>query len=261
MKQFCVFGNPITHSLSPLMHNHAFLHLREKIGFCGFYGRYLLRDPAQLRQKFFDLSLSGANITLPLKESAFAQSDVVEGIGAKIGAVNTWVLKNQKIYGYNTDAPGFYQTIKDLSCERFLILGAGGSARAIATILQEKGKKVCILNRSATRLESLRSDFACVLPGELEDWAFDMVVNTTSASMQGVLPMEEELLAEIFSHASHAYELLYGMQTPFLQLADRLGLQCTDGREMLIAQGALAFELFCGRELKEAFPIMQEALL
>lgn len=258
-KQFCVFGNPIDHSLSPLMHNYAFKKLESKIDFMGSYGRYCLENKDELKQKFFQLGLSGANITIPFKEEAFLQSDEVVGIAKKIKAVNTWVLSSNGVCGYNTDAQGFYETIRHLDFKKFLILGAGGSARAVAYILKEFQKDVVILNRSKDRFRDLEQDFLCATPEALLDFSFDMVINTTSASLQKILPFEEIFLQKILSHTKFAYDLMYG-DTPFLKLATMMKIPNCDGKNMLIAQGALAFELFCQKTLPETFLTMQEAL-
>lgn len=258
-KQFCVFGDPIAHSLSPQMHNFAFEILQNKIGFKGSYGRYLLKDGDKLAKSFYDLRLDGANITLPFKESAFEQSDRVEGIAQKIGAVNTWVLKNRKICGYNTDAEGFYQTIKDFDFKNALILGAGGSAKAIAFILQEKKIVPTILNRSSERIRLLQKDFDCFTPQNFKAQQFDIIINTTSASLKDVLPFDKELLQDLLCNAKYAYDLMYAKPTPFLQLAKNF-TPIKDGKDMLIAQGALAFELFCAKKIPQVFSLMQKAL-
>lgn len=258
-KQFCVFGNPIAHSLSPQMHNFAFEFLQNDIGFRGSYGRYLLKDADNLAKSFYDLRLDGANITLPFKENAFEQSDRVEGIAQKIQAVNTWVLRDKKIYGYNTDAEGFYQTIKDFNFKNALILGAGGSAKAIAFILQEKKITPTILNRSLERIRLLQKDFDCFTPHNFKAQQFDLIINTTSASLKNTLPFEKEFLQDLLCNAKYAYDLMYAKQTPFLQLAKSF-VPIKDGRDMLIAQGALAFELFCAKKIPQAFSLMQKAL-
>ena len=127
--QFAVVGNPIHHSLSPLLHNYAF----EILGINAFYGRYCLSEEKDFR--FLEtLGLKGANITIPFKEIAFNSCDETFGIAKKIGAVNTIVFDNNKILGYNTDAMGFYECIASFQFKNALILGAGGSARALACI-------------------------------------------------------------------------------------------------------------------------------
>ena len=109
MKIFAVFGNPVSHSVSPRLHNLALGELglsREAL-----YTRYELSDGSRLISKFKELKLSGANVTVPHKEAALAQCDVADETAAKIGSVNTLVSRSGKIYGYNTDAPGFLRAI------------------------------------------------------------------------------------------------------------------------------------------------------
>lgn len=244
-KNFCIFGNPISHSLSPLMHNFAFEKLSHKLGFMGDYRAICLEDAKSLRQKFLQGGFQGANITVPFKEEAFLQCDEVCGMAKDIGAVNTWVLNSGKIFGYNTDAMGFYKSIENLGFKSAVILGAGGSAKPIAHILKQKNFTVTILNRSAQRL----SDFDGFECGVYTDFSkthnFDLVINATSASLQQTLPCDNRILTEILDGAKMAYDLLYAKNTPFLDLALRMNRPIKDGLEMLIYQGALAFLLFC----------------
>ncbi|WP_104697866.1 MULTISPECIES: shikimate dehydrogenase [unclassified Helicobacter] len=259
-KQFCVFGNPIHHSLSPMMHNYAFDCLKNDLNFRGSYGRFLLQDSSKLAQTFFDLRLDGANITLPFKEEAFRQSDRVEGIAEKIQAVNTWVLRDKKIYGYNTDAMGFYETIKDFCFQNALILGAGGSAKAIAFILQEKGIEPTILNRSKDRIGDLEQHFDCYIPQTLKMKSYDLVINATASSLQNILPFDKNLIQEILKSAKYAYDLAYMQTTPFLELARQFA-PVQNGKNMLIAQGVLAFEIFCNKSFPQLSALMQKALI
>lgn len=244
MHRFCVFGNPIKHSLSPLMHNFAFKNLQDRLGFLGCYEAVLLEDGKLLREKFLESGFRGANITVPFKEQAFFQCDEVCGIAKEIGAVNTWVLDSNKIFGYNTDAEGFYKTIENLGFKNVLILGAGGSARGVAYILRQKGLRVVLLNRSAKRLEDFK-DFECSTFDDFKkSYDFDLVVNSTSASIDDSLPCSRERLEKLLENTKMAYDLFYGRQTSFLDFALKLGCQVKDGLEMLIYQGALAFLLF-----------------
>lgn len=180
-----VFGNPIAHSLSPLLHNAVL----STLGISAIYGRFKLENGENLRQSFFDLHLSGANITLPFKEYAYKQADILDPTAKEIGAINTLVLDKttQKLIGYNTDASGFLATLlmagkgaggadssdsknfanvltddllnelnsgapsdlrARLGVDSALILGAGGSAKALAYILHQKGVRVLVANRS-----------------------------------------------------------------------------------------------------------------
>ena len=122
MQLFTIFGNPVSHSKSPLMHNYSFKGLDCN----GCYTRYKLEDGTTLRQKFFDLNIKGANITVPHKEEAFKACDILDEFAQKVGSVNTIVKKDGKLYGYNTDAPGFLKAIAEFkNIKNVLFLGAG----------------------------------------------------------------------------------------------------------------------------------------
>ena len=111
MKLFAIFGNPVSHSKSPLMHNIVFKNL----GIKACYTRVLLEDGDKLKEKFLSLGLSGANITVPHKEVAFRACDEIRGFAKKVGVVNTIVLEDGKLIGYNTDADGFMFAISEFS--------------------------------------------------------------------------------------------------------------------------------------------------
>ena len=182
MKIFAVFGNPVSHSISPRLHNAALGELglsREAL-----YTRYELVDSSQLISKFKELKLSGANVTVPHKEAALAQCDIEDETAAKIGSVNTLVARGDKIYGYNTDAPGFLRAIESFGhINSALILGAGGTSRAVAYALKSRGVRVCVLNRSEERLANFTEfeKFSWANFGKFNGGKFDLVVNTTSA--------------------------------------------------------------------------------
>ena len=128
-KLFAIFGNPVSHSRSPLMHNSVFKHLN----YDASYIRIHLEDGAKLRDTFLSLGLSGANITVPHKEVAFSACDEVRGFANKVGVVNTIVYEDSKLIGYNSDADGFMQAISEFGkIISVLIIGAGGTAKALA---------------------------------------------------------------------------------------------------------------------------------
>ena len=132
MKLFTIFGDPVSHSRSPLMHNHVFKTL--SLNAC--YTRTQLLEGSRLRETFFAKALSGANITVPHKGAAFIACDEIRGIANEIGAVNTIVNENGRLIGYNTDADGFLSAIQSFGpLKSALILGAGGTAKALATVL------------------------------------------------------------------------------------------------------------------------------
>ena len=249
LRFFGVFGNPIAHSKSPILHNYGFESLRNHLDFSGYYGRILLRSQENLKKTFLDLGLSGANITVPFKEEAFRQCDEVRGIASQIEACNTWVMDSQhRIIGYNTDAQGFYECICPYDFKNALIIGAGGSAKAIAMILQQHHIPTTLINRSSSKLEFFaQKGIETYLSDEFNPTqSYELIINTTSAGLESQeLPLLESKLTHIFHHARFAFDLIYGKQTPFLALAQSLSLPHSDGKEMLIHQAALAFGLFC----------------
>ena len=242
---FAIFGNPVAHSKSPLMHNRAFAGL----GYPGCYGRYRLEEGERLRERFLALGLKGANITVPHKEHAYRACDELDPFARQVGAVNTIVLRDGKLHGYNTDAPGFLQVVRESIPEgRVLFLGAGGTAQSSAVMLRDAGYEVTILNRSAPRLEYFRDlGFETATWEGFEGGGYDLVVNMSSAGLEDEsLPAPEELLKRVLGEAKAAVDVIYGRQTPFLRLAKALGVPTRDGSDMLLYQGVIAFDYFTG---------------
>lgn len=243
MKLFTIFGNPVSHSKSPLMHNNAF----RRFGIYATYNRTLLQDGKDIREKFFAMKLDGANITVPFKEDAYEIVDEVVGIAQKIKAVNTIVQKDGKLYGYNTDAEGFYKSVLEFgTIQKALIIGAGGTAKAIAILLQDKNISFDVVNRSTNKL-----DFFADMDCSVYSWEsfvcsdYDLIINTTSAGLKDeLLPIAEDILKNLFSKAKYAIDVIYGKQTPFLKLAKSYNLPTKDGADMLLYQGVLAFDKF-----------------
>lgn len=260
MKLFAIFGDPVSHSRSPLMHNFLFKALSED----SCYTRVHLTDGSKLRETFLSLGLSGANITVPHKEAAYEACDEIRGFAKSIGVVNTIVLEDGRLIGYNTDADGFMEAVKPFGkIEKILILGAGGTAKALANRFLQDGLHVSVLNRSETRLDYFKElgltcnswdSFIC------ED--YDLVVNTTSAGLKDdAYPAPKEMIDEILSHTSYAADAIYGKVTPFLQLTQDKGITYKDGADMLLYQGVLANHLFCNKryDLKTTAEIMQKS--
>lgn len=239
MRQYAVFGDPIAHSKSPLLHNRVFLEL----GVPAFYGRYHLKEPSSLLERFHALGLEGANITVPFKEVAFEQCDEVRGIAQKIGSVNTMVKEGERVIGYNTDAEGFFQTLEGkIRPQNVLILGAGGTAKALAMIFDLHQIPVTILNRTPGRLKPLAEQgFKTLTHEEFAPNSYDLIINSTSAGLSDdSLPLPAPWLESLLHSGVLAYDVIYGKTTPFLRLAKAQGARFQDGREMLISQAALS---------------------
>ena len=254
-KIFIIFGNPVAHSKSPLMHNCFF----EKMGFNHCYGRYLLENGSEIIDKFKSLKINGANVTVPHKEWAYKLADEVRGVAKEMGAVNTLILENEKVIGYNTDGPGFMEVIKEFDYKNPLIIGAGGTARAISYLL-----KADIVNRSDGRLEFFKEKgFNTYTWDNFEYKNYDLIINTTSAGLKDdSLPMPKQMLENVFQNAKYAVDVVYGKETPFLKKAKEYNLVLRDGLYLLVYQGILAMELFLGEKLnkKEAEKIYFEIL-
>ncbi|MEW5833095.1 MAG: shikimate dehydrogenase [Campylobacterota bacterium] len=262
MKLFTIFGDPVSHSRSPLMHNNVF----KTLGIDACYTRTHLSDGQKLREVFFAKALSGANVTVPHKESAYAQCDEVRGIASMVKAVNTLVLENGRLIGYNTDADGFIRAIESFGEVRSaLILGAGGTARALSVALRAKGIDVAVLNRSAGRLDYFKTEgFAAYAWEEFSPAAYDMIINTTSAGLSdNELPIPAPLLHGLLSRSKAAVDVIYGKETPFLREVKSCDLPYKDGSDMLLQQGVLASHLFlhCKYTPVEIEPAMRRSFL
>ena len=240
---FALFGNPVTHSKSPLMHNLAF----KGLGFDACYTRYLLEDGSKLKETFFNLGLKGINITVPHKEDAFNACDTVDPFAKKIGVVNTIVEKEGKLHGYNTDAPGFLKAISEFkNVKTVLFFGAGGTAQSTSSILRDEDYTVTLLNRSAARLKKYQKEgFETYTFENFQPKAYDLVINMTSAGLEdNTLPAPKEILDAVIPQAKACIDVIYGKETPFLKLAKSYHKPTKDGSDMLLYQGIIAFEHF-----------------
>jgi len=249
MKLFAIFGDPVSHSRSPLMHNSVFKSLNYK----ACYTRVHLQDGSKLRKTFFDLSLDGANITVPHKEAAFRACDEVKGFAQKIGVVNTIVKEDGKLIGYNTDADGFLYAIKDFkNIKKILILGAGGTAKALVNKFLDEKLHVEVLNRGESRLHYFQElGIICHTWNTLQVQKYDLVVNTTSAGLKDEnLPAPDAIIQNLLQNTIFVADAIYGKMTPFLQQAKAHKKEYKDGADMLLGQGVLANELFTKNELE-----------
>ncbi|MEA1891111.1 MAG: shikimate dehydrogenase [Campylobacterota bacterium] len=249
-KLFAIFGDPVSHSRSPLMHNSVFKNLN----YDACYTRVHLLDGTKLKETFFSLGLSGANVTVPHKEEAYKACDEVRGFAKTVGVVNTLIEEDGKLIGYNTDADGFMFAIEEFDdIKKVLIIGAGGTAKALASRFAQDDIEVNMLNRSEARLSYFK-DIAstCRTWDSYETDDYDLVVNTTSAGLKDEeLPAPKELIDDILNHTSSVADAIYGKVTPFLKLAHKKNLTCKDGADMLLGQGVLANELFVNSKLKK----------
>lgn len=258
--QFAVIGSPVSHSLSPRMQNAALAEM-------GLPLRYVaievpVGEVGEALARLRDLEYVGANVTVPHKAEAFGWLAEVDDSARRLSVVNTVRFSGPRgPEGISTDGPGFLDTLADLNVQpaaRATLLGAGGSARAIAAALADAGYAVSIFNRTRERAEKLIADLnidAAILDLP-EVRSADVVVNATAASLTG-----GDLGIDWASAQPEtiAYDLMYaGGLTPFLLAAANCGLRTVDGRALLVAQGARSLEWWLGRAAPRG--VMTEAI-
>jgi shikimate dehydrogenase len=250
LKLFTIFGNPVSHSKSPLIHNSVF----KKYALDHRYIRTAIEDGKTIPDVMKDLNISGASVTVPHKEVAFQICDEVRGVARDIGAVNCLVRNDcGKIIGYNTDGDGFIHSISDWKFDKILIIGAGGTAKAIVHSFINQGfKNLSIVNRSLNRLKDFENLCISINTWDnLEIDSFDLIVNVTSAGLKDdLLPMPKEILEALFEKGKYVVDAIYH-ETPFLKLAKEKGLKIKDGSEMLVYQGVLANSIFLKRKISK----------
>lgn len=249
-----LFGDPVTHSLSPAMHNSAYQHLNLPYVYVPF--SVARENLPQAVQAIRALNLTGVNITVPHKEAIIPYLDILHHFAERCGAVNTVVNNNGTLTGYNTDGAGFIDSLRENGFDplgkKVVILGAGGSARAIAAaLLDHRVGKIVLMNRTlekANIIAALGPEKFTVQPlnsnPDLAGTA--LVVNTLS------IPFKREggwLLDLSPAAGALFYDLRYGkMPADFLTYAREIKSPGLDGLGMLLHQGARAFKLFTGVE-------------
>ncbi|MFZ2022710.1 MAG: shikimate dehydrogenase [Terracidiphilus sp.] len=249
---FGVAGNPITHSLSPVMHLTAFR--RENVNAVMLPLKVRVLD--DLLTIVRDLPIDGVAVTMPLKQEVLPHLANMDPLTAKIGACNTLRTgADGKLYGFNTDVAGVVRPLEKrmrLKGARILVLGAGGAARAAVFGLVEQGSEVYIVNRTHEKAVALaRKAKAHVLKQNvLAKQRFDAIINTTPCGMTGIkqqLPVKESEL-----NASLVFDMVYTpLETPLLKLAKSRGLAVISGVEMFVQQGARQFEIWTGKPAPE----------
>lgn len=238
--KFAVIGDPVAHSLSPKMHAAAY----RALGMDHSYEAIRVRagSVASELDRLRAGGYVGVNVTVPLKEEAMAWCQP-DAFAKRAQAVNTIELQSRR--GINTDGPGFARWLSGLmpTPGDILLLGAGGSARALAFALVEAGYRVTIWNRTSERAAGLAAVCGASAVFEPEPSDYQVVVNATAASMGtgGELPCPGG------SGEGIAIDLYYSPSaTAFMNAYENVGWRVFDGRELLVAQGALAFEFWLG---------------
>ena len=263
-KTYGIVGHPVAHSLSPAMHNAGIKHL-------GLRAEYRLididpKDPEELANFCYETDLNnigGFSVTMPYKLDIIGYMDDYDPLAKIIKSVNTVVNKDNKLIGYNTDAMGAMQALKEktsIKRKRALVMGAGGSARAIAYSLKEFGADVYVFNRTEKKANELADEFdvESIPYRMIPEAEFDIVVNATPI---GSAPNTEESLlhAEQISPKAVVMDIVTNpIETQLLKEAKKAGAVPISGERMLLHQAALQFKLFFGKEAP--LDVMEKAL-
>ncbi len=251
-----LLGDPVEHSLSPVLQNAAFAA-------AGMDGVYVAvgceADELVGLMRGIARAGGGGNITLPHKEKAASMLDMASDTVRRTGACNTfWGDERGRLHGDNTDVEGVRRALRgflgSVKGIRVLLLGAGGAARAaLMGLLEEGADEVLIQNRSVERARAVARRIGgerarvVAVPSDLDGESFDLVVNATrlGLSPDDPSPLDFERLSRVGS----AVDLVYGRQpTAFVRAAEEFGVRATDGAEMLVQQGAASFELWWDAE-------------
>ena len=254
--RYVLFGNPVGHSKSPLIHGQFAAQTGQALDY-RTHETALDGFPTALRA-FVQSGGRGANVTAPFKLQAFEAADEVLERGRLAGAVNALKVEaDGRVLADNVDGIGLVNDIQrnlglPLAGKRVLLLGAGGAARgAMLPFLSQAPAALVIANRDGRKSAALAQQFSAHGPVQAATYAdlpgatFDLVVNATSASLRGELP---PLAPTVFGREALAYELVYGKGlTPFLRLAQQAGVaRLADGVGMLVEQAAEAFAWWRG---------------
>lgn len=250
-----IIGSPVAHSASPAMHNRAFAER----GLDFVYLPFEVRDLAAFFDRLvrpatreLDWDLRGFSVTIPHKSAVIPRLDEVNETARTIGAVNTVVLDEGRLIGYNTDVQGAMEPleqVRELRGQSCGVIGAGGAARAVIYGLLKRGAHVTVFARNTTAANSVSESFGVkVSPIEsIASSEVQVIVNTTPVGMRGHSEGSSPVPREALKGRRIVYDLVYNpLETQLLIEARAAGCQTISGLEMLIAQAALQFELWTG---------------
>jgi shikimate dehydrogenase len=256
--RYAVIGNPVEHSLSPRIHAEFARATGQDIA----YGRLLAP-----RDGFRDAVLAfrasggkGLNVTLPFKHEAWSLAGARNGFAAAAGAVNTLAFEDGIIVGHNTDGIGLLRDLtRNLRIvvrgKRVLLMGAGGASYGVMEpLLREQPETVVVANRTLDKAVALVEHFEKLQApprhglsarsyDALAGTQFDILINATSAGLEGAMPPLPE---GVFAPGALAYDMVYARRTPFLEFAQRQGARAADGLGMLVEQAAESFLIWRG---------------
>ena len=256
-----IVGNPVSHSLSPYIHNALFKSRNLNAVFIPLevknLDEFIKRFVAE-KTREVELNFRGFSITIPHKQAIIKHLDFLDETAKAIGAVNTVKITDGKLHGFNTDAPGFIAPLLnfygDLRGAKVAVLGNGGAARACIYALKKEAAKVVIFARDLKKAESLASEFEAELRElpETENQKpktdfkkFDILVNSTPLGMRGKFENETPVFAEQMKNLKLVYDLVYNpFETRLLKEARKANVPTIGGLAMFIAQAARQFKIW-----------------
>jgi shikimate dehydrogenase len=251
MKKFFVIGNPIEHSLSPILHNYWI----KNNGIDAIYEKQKLNENqlrefiSQIREK----KINGINVTIPFKKSVIPYLDELSIEAQNTQSVNTIYLQDNKIMGHNTDIVGFETSVKkskfDITNKEVFILGAGGVVPSIIfALIKMRVSKIIVSNRTKEKADNLKNLFQNI---EIVDWGkipnFDMIINATSLGLK----KEDNINLDLSKIGKNKffYDVIYNpKETNFLKTGRKMGNQTENGKLMFIYQAFTAFKVWHGIE-------------
>ena len=251
MKKYLVIGNPITHSLSPKLHNYWI----KQNNIDAIYDKKKLNEN-ELYNLILDVkerNISGINVTVPFKNSVIPFLDELSDESNKTQSVNTIYLKDKKIIGHNTDIEGFENAIKkinfDFKNKKIFILGAGGVVPSIIyASMKMNSSEIFVSNRTSEKAQKVKNIFnniKLISWGDMPD--FDVIINATSLGLN----QEDKINLDLTQIGKNKlfYDVIYNpTETNFLKKAKKLGNKCENGKLMFIYQAFSAFKLWHGIE-------------
>lgn len=248
-----IFGNPVSHSLSPIMHNSWFK--KHKLNYLYLAFNVLPENLKSAIKSIKSLNIVGVNITVPHKIEVMKYLDKIDLDAKKIGSVNTIVNKNNKLYGYNTDWLGFIEDLKskniDLKNKKVLVVGAGGASKAILYALNKlKVKKIYLTSRTIDKAKLLSQQYKNIFVSDIKNVSCDILkdidclINCSTCGMK----KEDNLPFEIkeFKQNIIFYDIIYNKLTPFKKFALKNKIKYFSGEGMLIYQGVVSFDKWMG---------------
>lgn len=264
-----LLGSPVAHSLSPHMHNAAFKELEMDAVYIPFETRdagEFIRRMAHPRTRELKWNLRGLSVTTPHKMAVMEWLDWIEPSAQEIGAVNTIIVKDDALHGYNTDAEALLAPLREkalsLRGARCAVIGAGGVARSALWSLQHEGARVTLFARDVEKAKPVATQFG-INCEQLEGASFngcDLVINATPLGTRGEREDETPAISSQLRGARLAYDLVYNPHdTRFLREARAAGCDYLGGLTMLVAQAAAQFHLWTGKSAP--LDVMNEATL